>query len=225
MSTYPNTKNPTIFTRVWIHSGQVESVHMSERSARSIERRGTHRCLAVQECVVVPIEEYQAIRALHEIVYALEEFQGMGLIITPPQLFKLSDAACALYFERLRQSRESRAHQPAPAQALPPDLPASCEADSAAGGTKAQEDAHHPGLYSSEAAKMQAVQEIRAMQAMRVMNDVMELNRLQAQEDAQHPGLYSRRAARQEALERLAVWCDEQNGQVEDLRRPHPAQE
>ena len=104
MSRPTQSIHPHVFVRYWTHSDQMESVHMSERSARSIERRGTHRCLAVQECVAVPIEQYQAIRALHEIVYALEANRGAGLSLTRQAMEALSGDARRLADARFAET-------------------------------------------------------------------------------------------------------------------------
>ena len=108
MSRPTQSIHPHVFVRYWTHSDQMESVHMSERSARSLERKRKPSMLAVQECVAVPIEQYRAIRALHEIVYALEEFQNVGLVLTPAAVINLSDDARQLYLARLKQLHDAK---------------------------------------------------------------------------------------------------------------------
>lgn len=93
-------RNPSIFLTRYTHSGEVCQLHTSARSAATSVRQS--RGLTMQECVAVPIEQYQAIRALHEIVYALEESQRVGLVLTPAAAIKLSDAARQLYLARLK---------------------------------------------------------------------------------------------------------------------------
>ncbi len=107
MSTSPT--HPTIYLTRYTHSGEVCQVHQSERSAANAVKRGYR--LAVQECVAVPIEQYQAIRALHEIVYALEEYQMIGLVMTPAAMMHLSDDARNLCLARLRESHEKKMGQ------------------------------------------------------------------------------------------------------------------
>jgi len=93
--------NPIIYLTRYTFSNGVAGVHMSERTATSAVKscQGT---LSAHKCVAVPIEQYQAIRALHEIVYALEEIQNVGLVLTPAAAIKLSDAARQLYLARLK---------------------------------------------------------------------------------------------------------------------------